>query len=140
MRAGRVPLAGEGVGRTRRVEQLVLVVDDDEGNRDVLSEILAYGGYRVHAVSRARDARMLVERERPALVILDGSPAAERSVAMSLAAQVPAIVVSAATYIEREANDVGARAWLKKPFAIDDLLSLVREHATAASLSGGREG
>lgn len=122
------------------MEQLVLIVDDDEGNRAVLSDILTDGGYRVRAVSRARDALHVFEEELPALVILDGSPSTERSLAVSLAEQVPAIVVSAGGYVDREAAAIGARAWLRKPFAIDDLLDLVHEHASPAPVHSGREG
>jgi len=122
------------VGRVvEMAEQFVLVVDDDDANRLVLQEILADAGYRIAAVASPSEARELVREERPALVILDGTSPAEKQHASDLAAEVPAIVVSAIPYIEREATRVRARAWLRKPFEIDDLLALVREHAATAS-------
>ena len=114
-------------------DQLVLVVDDDDANRFVLREILTDAGYRIAAVASPSEAREMVRGERPALVILDGSSPAEKQHASDLAAEVPAIVVSAMPYIEHEAARLRARAWLRKPFEIDDLLALVREHAAPAS-------
>ena len=61
-------------------------------------------------------------------MILDGAPESERPVVGGLTCAVPAIVVSAGQHVEHEATAVGARAWLRKPYDIDELLDLVREH------------
>jgi len=110
-------------------EQLILIVDDDESNRAVLAEILADDGYRVEAVSTAAEAQRIVDRERPSLLILDGPLASEKPQTTTLAARVPAVMVSAGSHIEREAAAIGVREWLRKPFDIDALLDLVRRQA-----------
>ena len=50
---------------------LVLVVDDDIGIRELLSEILTEEGYEVKEAADAREARLLYEQYRPQLVLLD---------------------------------------------------------------------
>ncbi len=49
----------------------ILVVDDDEPIRNLLTEELTEDGYRVITASNARDALKLVENEPLDLVILD---------------------------------------------------------------------
>lgn len=44
---------------------LVLVVDDDIGIRELLSEILTEEGYEVKEAADAREARLLYEQYRP---------------------------------------------------------------------------
>ena len=49
----------------------ILVVDDEIGIRELLSEILADEGHQVMLAESAGDARRLRERGRPDLVLLD---------------------------------------------------------------------
>src|SRR3989441_10144195 len=49
----------------------ILVVDDEVGIRELLSEILADEGHQVMVAESAGDARRLRERARPDLVLLD---------------------------------------------------------------------
>ena len=48
----------------------ILVVDDELGIRELLSEILQDEGYLVTAVENAKAAREYRNRQRPALVLL----------------------------------------------------------------------
>jgi DNA-binding response OmpR family regulator len=49
----------------------VLVVDDDENLRSLLSEIVTRGGYRVVEAATGEDALAAASQERPDLVLLD---------------------------------------------------------------------
>ena len=49
----------------------ILVVDDEVGIRELLSEILADEGHQVVLAESANGARRVRERSRPDLVLLD---------------------------------------------------------------------
>lgn len=52
-------------------EELVLVVDDEEGIRESLSGIITDEGYRVASVESGEDALKYIESEAPELIFLD---------------------------------------------------------------------
>src|SRR5438105_14269566 len=49
----------------------ILIVDDEVGIRELLSEILQDEGYRVALAENAGEARAYRQRQQPALVLLD---------------------------------------------------------------------
>ena len=49
----------------------ILIVDDEVGIRDLLSEILQDEGYSVALAENAEEARQLRHQVRPAMVLLD---------------------------------------------------------------------
>ena len=49
----------------------ILIVDDEVGIRDLLSEILQDEGYSVTLAENAEEARQLRNQTRPAMVLLD---------------------------------------------------------------------
>ena len=49
----------------------ILVVDDEGGIRELLSEILTEEGYQVLLANNAEDARKIRRETRPDLVLLD---------------------------------------------------------------------
>ena len=49
----------------------ILVVDDEGGIRELLSEILTEEGYQVLLANNAEDARKIRQEIRPDLVLLD---------------------------------------------------------------------
>jgi two-component system KDP operon response regulator KdpE len=110
----------------------ILVVEDDDGIRNLLRTLLESAGYRVHDADRA--ARGLVEARagRPDLVLVDlGLP--DRDGLMLIRevrafSAVPIVVLSArsldATKIE--ALDAGADDYVTKPFNPAELLARLR--------------
>ena len=52
-------------------EKTILVVDDEEGIRETVREVLADEGYRVIGAPGASVAMDLIRKERPHLVLLD---------------------------------------------------------------------
>ena len=110
----------------------ILVVDDDEGVCEVIEEILTDEGYEVTAARDAGRALRMIEQRPPVLILLDLSvadPSAEELVAAirRIPGQLASIiVVSAHANVERRAEEVGADAFLPKPFDIPILLDTVQ--------------
>src|SRR5579871_4591142 len=119
------------------VRQLdVLIVDDDPTMRQVMSWALEEEGLQVAAAGDGRAALETIGRERPALVVLDmGLPLVDGyGVATGLraayGAAVPILLVTADGRAAEKARRVGARAYLHKPFELDDLVRAVQRILT----------
>jgi len=122
----------------------ILVVDDEVGIRELLSEILADEGHQVLLAESAGDARRLREQHRPDLVLLDiWMPDADGiSLLKEWAATgqlgMPVVMMSGHGTIETavEATRIGALDYLEKPIALQRLLATVkralRNHEAAA--------
>ena len=109
----------------------VLVVDDDPEIRDVVTWLLEDEGLPVETAGDGRRALDCATRARPALIVLDmGLPIMSgEEVAARLrdyyGEPPPIIVVSADGRAAEKAARIGARAYLHKPFDIDELVRLV---------------
>src|SRR5512137_197561 len=111
----------------------ILVVDDEVGIRELLSEILQDEGYRVSLAENATAARAYRARERPALVLLDiWMPDTDgvtllREWGASGQLTMPVIMMSGHGTIETavEATKIGAFDFLEKPIGLAKLLSMI---------------
>ncbi len=109
----------------------VLVVDDDPEIREVVTWLLEDEGLAVETAADGQRALDCATRQRPALMVLDmGLPIISgEEVAIRLRAHYgeppPIIVVSADGRAAEKAARIGARAYLHKPFDIDELVRLV---------------
>jgi DNA-binding response OmpR family regulator len=113
---------------------VVLVVDDDLGYRQIVRWALEDAGLAVETAADAREALQTAARRRPALAIVDvGLPEGEAD-GIALAselrrlcdAHLPIITINADGRAEEKAQQMRAEAWLQKPFDITDLLGAVR--------------
>ncbi|RZJ06084.1 MAG: response regulator, partial [Rubrivivax sp.] len=121
----------------------ILVVDDELGIRDLLSEILNDEGHSVELAENAAQARAARTQSRPDLVLLDiwmpdtdgVSLLKEWSTAGLL--NMPVIMMSGHATIDTavDATKIGAHAFLEKPITLQKLLKAV-EHGLARD--GGR--
>lgn len=112
----------------------ILVVDDEVGIRELLSEILSDEGHVVLAAENAAAARRLRQQEPPDLVLLDiwmpdtdgVTLLKEWSAAGSLS--MPVIMMSGHATIDTavEATRFGALDFLEKPIALARLLNAVK--------------
>jgi len=111
----------------------ILVVDDEMGIRELLSEILFDEGYRVHLAENAEQAREFRNRQAPDLVLLDiwmpetdGLTLLKEWAAQGLLTM-PVIMMSGHGTIETavEATRIGAMDFLEKPIALQKLLDTV---------------
>jgi CheY-like chemotaxis protein len=108
----------------------VLVVDDDPDMRRAINELLVDQGLRVDLASDGREALDRARDAAPALVILDLTlPIVDGfTVADELRLRfgvLPVLAISADGRAPQKARRVGAYAYLRKPFELDDLLATV---------------
>ena len=113
--------------------QQILVVDDEIGIRELLSEILAEEGYQVRLAQNAAEARLFRSRARPDLVLLDiWMPDTDgitllREWASSGLLTMPVVMMSGHGTIDTavQATRIGAYDFLEKPIALQKLLTTV---------------
>lgn len=121
----------EAMAGAARVGTWVLVVDDDPEIREVVTWLLEDEGLPVETAADGQRALDCATRARPALIVLDmGLPILSgEEVAARLRAHYgeppPIIVVSADGRAAEKAARIGARAYLHKPFDVDELVRLV---------------
>src|ERR1044071_7485299 len=111
----------------------ILVVDDEVGIRELLSEILSDEGHSVQPAENATAARSLRAQRRPDLVLLDiWMPDADgitllKEWATGGQLTMPVIMMSGHGTIDTavEATRIGAMDFLEKPIALQKLLATV---------------
>jgi two-component system chemotaxis response regulator CheY len=112
-------------------ERPILVVDDDELILNTVESTLADEGYHVVTAPDGAAALDAIERQEPALILLDMKMPIMDGWAFASAYRrqpephAPIVVMTAAADAARRAADVGAEAYLAKPFDLADLLNVV---------------
>jgi DNA-binding NtrC family response regulator len=113
--------------------QQILVVDDEVGIRELLSEILRDEGYQVRLAENAGQARSMRSQGRPDLVLLDiwmpdtdGITLLKEWASAGLLTM-PVVMMSGHGTIDTavEATRIGAYDFLEKPIALQKLLATV---------------
>ncbi|TCP23004.1 two-component system response regulator (stage 0 sporulation protein F) [Scopulibacillus darangshiensis] len=112
----------------------ILIVDDQFGIRILLNEIFQKEGYRTYTAANGVQALEIVEKQAPALVILDmkipGMDGLEilKRIKMKTK-EVKVIIMTAYGELDmiQEAVDHGAITHFSKPFDIDDILDAVKK-------------
>ena len=113
----------------------ILVVDDELGIRDLLSEILNDEGHQVELAENAAQARAARARAKPDLVLLDiWMPDTDgvtllKEWSSSGLLSMPVIMMSGHATIDTavEATKIGAMAFLEKPITMQKLLKAVEQ-------------
>lgn len=108
----------------------VLAVDDDPSILDLMSDILEGEGYRVLRAQNGVEALRVLEGDRPCVVLLDMRMPTLDGWGFATAMhdrglRYPIVVVTAAENARAWAAEVGAEAYLAKPFQLADLLRVV---------------
>ena len=119
----------------------ILVVDDELGIRDLLSEILNDEGHQVELAENAAQARAARGRSRPDLVLLDiWMPDTDgvtllKEWSSSGLLTMPVIMMSGHATIDTavEATKIGAMAFLEKPITLQKLLKAVEQGIAKAA-------
>jgi DNA-binding NtrC family response regulator len=128
----------------------ILVVDDELGIRDLLSEILFDEGHQVELAENAAQARAARQNMRPDLVLLDiwmpdtDGVSLLKEWASNGQLNMPVIMMSGHATIDTavDAVKIGAHAFLEKPITLQKLLKaveqgLAREPSKAAATHAG---
>jgi CheY-like chemotaxis protein len=137
--------SGTRLARSAR-RTLVLVVDDNEDNRDIYASFLGYHGFDVEQASDGAEALDRIDRRIPDLVlmdlsmpVLDGWEATRRIKADERTKRVVVVVVTGNVLGEslRRAEAAGADAVLTKPCRPHEILGVVRRLLARARTAGG---
>jgi DNA-binding response OmpR family regulator len=112
----------------------MLVVEDEAPIRNVLVEHLVDEGYAADAAGTIAQARDRIAASPPDLILLDlmlpgrsGWDFLRERAADGALSRIPVLVISAAPHdLLLEAKELGASAFLSKPFDLDVLSALVQ--------------
>ena len=115
----------------------ILVVDDDEGIREIVADILGDEGYEVGCATSPAQALASVEERRPDLILLDlimsdqgGSGFVERYRLLPNATA-PILILSGLPDVARQAARIGAAGSITKPFDLAALVETVEAMLTS---------
>lgn len=119
----------------------VLVVEDDQELREIIARNLRACGYFVFEAASFQEAVQRIA-VKPQVMVLDINlpDATGWDVAdwlESATTPVPIIVISGLHPAEERLRRFGVKAFLPKPFAIEELLDLVQEYAPVPSSMPG---
>jgi DNA-binding response OmpR family regulator len=108
----------------------ILAVDDDATIRNVVQALFRAEGYRVATAANGSEALPLLNQIEPALIILDLEMPGLSGCDVARAARAggcraPILLMSARRDLRQRAAEIGADAYLAKPFDLDDLLTTV---------------
>ena len=119
------------------ITELILVVDDDPALREGLQEILEFSGYAVITAAGAREGLALLQEieTKPDLIItdvlmigMDGFQFYQATYAHTNLRGIPFIFLSGKNALGKDVEQKGVHAhYVAKPFAVDDLLSTVKD-------------
>ena len=114
----------------------ILVVEDQEDNRQILRDLLANAGYEMIEADDGEKAVAAALREHPDLILMDiqlpemdGYEATRRIRAVPELAKVPIIAVTsyALSGDEAKTREAGCDGYIAKPFSPRQLLAKIRE-------------
>lgn len=115
--------------------RLVLVVDDDQLNRELMETVLKRVGYETRSAFGGNQALTLVKTERPDLILLDarmgdmdGFEVCSRLKSDPATSTIPVIILTASNLASdvRRAEEVNADAYYHKPDGWQGLMERVK--------------
>jgi two-component system, cell cycle response regulator DivK len=119
------------------VSKRILVVEDQEDNRQILRDLLGNAGYELIEAENGEEALAAVARQRPDLIlmdiqlpVMDGYEATRRIRTNPDLKSVPIIAVTSYALAgdESKALAAGCDGYVSKPYSPRELLAKVRAH------------
>lgn len=118
----------------------VLVVEDEFGIAELLEIVLTEEGYQVVTAMNGRDGLELLAREQPALVlsdfmmpVMDGGAMLARIKADPAMQGIPVVIMSSMPELAVAERCLGHAAFLRKPFKLTEVVTLVERLIGRAS-------
>lgn len=116
----------------------ILVIEDDKDIRDTIVYVLEEQGYEVTSSENSKILKS-IDKHNPDMILLDNwltewkSDANGQQLSRELksnpaTSHIPIIIISAVSDIKEIAEAGLADGYLRKPFGIDELIDLVKEH------------
>jgi two-component system cell cycle response regulator DivK len=115
----------------------ILVVEDQEDNRQIIRDMLAATDYEITEAEDGEEALAAVAKERPDLIlmdiqlpVMDGYEATRRIKADPSLRSIPIIAVTsyALSGDNEKANAAGCDDYVTKPYSPRELLAKIRQH------------
>jgi len=122
--------------------ELILIVEDNEHNQKLASDVLRHNGYRVLVADTAEAGIAMVLKEKPDLVLMDihlpgmsGIEALAKLRASPETNSIPVFAFTASVMPQdrREITSAGFDGFLSKPINLKEFLETI-----AAGLAGGK--
>lgn len=109
----------------------ILIVDDDEAIRDVISIILQEADYIVFTASNEKDVYKILKKTSIDLILMDywlNDSKNGEEISRNVSRAIPVIIVTAVGNTKSLIKRPWINDYLEKPFEILDLLNLVKKH------------
>lgn len=117
------------------MKDYILVCDDDEGIKDVVSIVLKEKGYAIKVCSDSGSIMDTIKTHPPALIIMDlwmpGVGGEQITIDLKSNREtkdIPIVIVSANKDIKKITKYSGANSYLSKPFDIEDLEKIAAKY------------
>jgi len=119
------------------MSRCILVVEDQEDNRQIVRDLLTTTNYEVMEAENGQEALAAVAKQRPDLIlmdiqlpVMDGYEATRRIKADPALAAIPVIAVTsyALSGDEEKARAAGCDDFVPKPFSPRQLLAKIRQY------------
>jgi two-component system chemotaxis response regulator CheY len=126
------------VAKSNGARKIVMLIDDDEDERDALAELLAAEDYRVlQAPNGAEGLKVLEESPEPCHIILldlmmpvmNGWDFRRVQKGKSELAHIPVVLMSAGAQIAFAVDDLDVAGYVSKPVEMPDLLDKIERHS-----------
>lgn len=113
----------------------VWIIDDDPGILEVVQIIVEEEGYNTKIISNEALFNEELEHTLPDLIFLDilmagndGSHIARKLKISDRTKHIPIIMMSADIHVGQKAKEVQADDYIRKPFDIKDLVTILKKH------------
>ncbi len=115
-------------------EDMVYIVDDDEEIRNILKNLLESQQYKVKEFEHGYDAIKDMKNTNPRVVLLDYFLPGERAESIisnihkNSQGNTNIILMSANMHVKVDFNDLGVSEFIRKPFSLDTVFSVVEKY------------